>query len=202
MVNLPVTGVSEGPSAALALGYVADKVSLDLQLSALQESGAAKILSSPKVMVMEHQEALISTGTEILVPTTTTTAPGAPGTVATTTTTVTEKRATLSLRVSPRVVDEDLIALSISTSRDEFDFSKAVLGIPPKLTRTASTELLVRAGSTVVIGGIYARTESTAKREVPLLGKLPLLGWLFKRQQRSQDRVELLIFLTPQVVKP
>jgi type IV pilus assembly protein PilQ len=100
------------------------------------------------------------------------------------------------------VVDEDLIALSISTSRDEFDFSKAVLGIPPKLTRTASTELLVRAGSTVVIGGIYARTESTAKREVPLLGKLPLLGWLFKRQQRSQDRVELLIFLTPQVVKP
>lgn len=209
-VNFPASlGTSLG--SALGIGIIGKNIVLDLQLSALEVQGNAKILSSPKVLVLDNQEATISSGTQILIPTTTTTGTsiGTSGsstssgttTTGSTTTGVTEKEASLRLTVTPRVIDENQISLKISAKREEFDFSKAVLGIPPKTTRETQTAVIVKNGETIVIGGIYTETESESESGVPLLSKIPLIGWLFKKEATVKNKTELLIFITPLIKK-
>ena len=89
--------------------------------------------------------------------------------------------------------------LSILTSRDSFDFSRSVLGTPPKNTRETQTNLIVKNGETIVIGGIYTEEGSDSEAGVPLLSKIPLLGWLFKKETKTKDKTELLIFITPYI---
>jgi len=204
-VNLPAA-VGRGFGGALGIGIISKRALLDLQLSALEEKGNAKILSSPKVMVLDNQEATIASGTQIFIPnsgtttniTTSGTATGT-GTGATSTSGVTEKEATLRLTVTPHVIDNDQISLKISTKREEFDFSRAVLGVPPKNTREAQTGVIVKNGETIVIGGIYTESNSEGESGVPLLSKIPVLGWLFKKESKRKDKSELLIFITPQI---
>ena len=172
---------------------MSSRFALDLQLSALESQGNAKTLSSPKVMVLDNQEAYIKSGIGILIPTSTTTA----GT--TTTASVTEKEALLQLKVTPRVINDDQISLKILTSRDSFDFSRSVLGTPPKNTRETQTNLIIKNGETIVIGGIYIEDGSDSETGVPLLSKIPLLGWLFKKEIKKNDKTELLIFITPRI---
>ena len=193
-VNLPAA-VGAGAGGAIGIGILAKNAILDLQISALETQGNAKTLSSPKVVVLDNQEAYIKSGTGLLIPTSTTTA----GT--TTTTSVTEKEALLQLKVTPRVINDDQISLKILTSRDNFDFSRAVQGIPPKNTRETQTNLIVKNGETIVIGGIYTETEEESEGGVPLLSKIPLLGWLFKKEVKKKDKTELLIFITPRIIK-
>jgi len=193
-VNLPKTSLEGG---TLIFGTVVSNLTLDLQLSALEDSGEGKILSQPKILVLDNQEATITSGTEILVPSivNATAFAGALPEQA-------EPRvlqANLQLIVTPRVVEEETLSLSINTRREEFDFSRSVQGFPPKESRSAKTELLVRNGETVVIGGIYTKNKSIDESRVPLLGKLPILGWLFKSQTKRDDQKELLIFLTPTI---
>jgi type IV pilus assembly protein PilQ len=195
MVNLPST---ETDGLAFSFGFVKSKVTLDAQLSALEESGVAKILSSPRIMVLENRQAAITSGTEILVPATETTA-----TVEGLTTTQKPEtlEAKLQLTVTPRTTENERISLIIDTKREEFDFSREIQGFPPKLTRTAKTELIVKNGETIVIGGIYTKNEATGESGVPWLSKIPIFGWLFKKQTKSASHTELLIFLTPTIIK-
>lgn len=205
-VNLPAA-VGAGSGGALGIAIMGTNAILDLQISALEEQGNAKILSSPKVLVLNNQEATISSGTQILIPTTTTsgTSLGTTGTSSssssTTTSGVTEKEATLRLTVTPRILDDNQISLKIVAKREEFDFSRSVLGIPPKTSRETSTGVIVKNGETIVIGGIYTETDSESESGVPLLSKIPLLGWLFKKETKQKVRTELLIFITPQIKK-
>lgn len=192
-VNFPAAISATTGGAALGIGILARNTILDLQISALETQGNAKTLSNPKVMVLDNQEAYIKSGTGILIPTATTTA----GT--TTTTTVTEKEATLQLKVTPRVIDNDQIYLKILTTRDAFDFSRSVQGSPPKNTRETQTNLIVKDGETIVIGGIYTETDSESESGVPFLSKIPLIGGLFKRDTKTKDKTELLIFITPRI---
>jgi type IV pilus assembly protein PilQ len=92
------------------------------------------------------------------------------------------------------------MSLTIDTRREEFDFSRSVQGFPPKESRSAKTELLVKNGETIAIGGIYTKSNSVDESRVPLLGKIPILGWLFKSQTKRDNQTELLIFLTPTLV--
>jgi len=192
-VNFPAAIGATTGGAALGIGILAKNVILDLQISALESQGSAKTLSSPKVMVLDNQEAYIKSGTGILIPTSTVTA----GT--TTTTSVTEKEAVLQLKVTPRVINDDQIYLKILTTRDTFDFSRSVQGTPPKNTRETQTNLIVKNGETIVIGGIYTENDSESESGVPWLSKIPLIGWLFKRETKTKDKTELLIFITPRI---
>ncbi|MDP3260085.1 MAG: type IV pilus secretin PilQ, partial [Thermodesulfovibrionales bacterium] len=190
-VNLPAA-VGLGSGGAIGIGILAKNTILDLQISALETQGSARTLSNPKVMVLDNQEAYIKSGTGILVPTSSTS-----GT--TTTTSVTEKEALLQLKVTPRVINDDQISLKILTSRDVFDFSRSVQGSPPKNTRETQTNLIVKNGETIVIGGIYTETETEGEGGVPWLSKIPVLGWLFKKETKTKDKTELLIFITPRI---
>ena len=191
-VNLPAA-VSKGVGGAIGYGIVTSIFALDLQISALEAQGNAKTLSSPKIMVLDNQEAYIKSGTGILIPTSTTT------TGTTTTSSVTEKEAVLQLKVTPRVINDDQISLKILMSRDVFDFSRSVQGSPPKNTRETQTNLIVKNGETIVIGGIYTETDAESEGGVPWLSKIPGLGWLFKKETKTKDKTELLIFITPRI---
>jgi type IV pilus assembly protein PilQ len=213
-VNLPSVAADEGVGLGLGFGLVSDRLTLDIRLSALEESGKAKVLSSPKVLVLDNHEAAITTGTEILVPQSSTT------TYLTTEEAETIKKAEdadeivltgvrqrrpetftakLELTVTPRVINPETVALSIDTKREEFIYDIQFEGYPPKDSRTARTRLYVGNGQTVVIGGINTSSEFSKERGVPLLSKIPLLGWLFKRKDKGNEQKELLIFLTPTI---
>jgi len=191
-VNLPAA-VGLGSGGAIGIGILAKNAILDLQISALETEGNAKTLSSPKIMVLDNQEAYIKSGTGILIPTSTTT------TGTTTTSSVTEKEAVLQLKVTPMVINDDQISLKILMTRDIFDFSRSVQGTPPKNTRETQTNLIVKNGETIVIGGIYTETDSESEGGVPWLSKIPGLGWLFKKETKTKDKTELLIFITPRI---
>jgi type IV pilus assembly protein PilQ len=194
-VNLPKASPTGGD---LIFGTVVSSWNLDLRLSALEDTGDGKIVSKPKILVLDNQEATITSGTEILVPSIVN-ATAFAGTLPE----EAEPRvleAKLELVVTPRVVGEDLMSLMIDTRREEFDFSRSVQGFPPKESRSAKTELLVKNGETIVIGGIYTKSNAVDESRVPLLGKIPILGWLFKSQTKRDTQTELLIFLTPTVV--
>lgn len=194
-VNLPKTSLTGGD---LIFGTVVSSWNLDLRLSALEDAGEGKIISQPKILVTDNQEAKITSGTEILVPSIVN-ATAFAGTLPE----EAEPRvleAKLELAVTPRVVGEDLMSLVIDTRREEFDFSRSVQGFPPKESRSAKTELIVKNGETIAIGGIYTKSNSTDESRVPLLGKIPILGWLFKSQIKRDNQAELIIFLTPTIV--
>ena len=121
-------------------------------------------------------------------------------TVANNTVTVTFKDAALTLKVTPQITAANTVIMRISLENASPDFSKAVNNIPPIDTQRAVTQVLVSNGDTTVIGGIYVSTEQTNRDNTPGLSRIPLLGWLFKRDAVSDDSRELLIFITPRIL--
>jgi type IV pilus assembly protein PilQ len=201
-VNLPASvGPGHGGSFGITFGNLSDTLRLDLQLSALEDSGKGKILSTPRILTLDNKEAKISSGTEILVPTTTIVTAGAStgGGSAAGQTGVTTINAKLELSVTPHVTPNGEIVLHVVADKKDPDYSRAVLGIPPLTTRTAETDLLAKNGETVVIGGIYTKSEQVAESGVPLLSRIPILGWLFKTRATVESQNELLIFITPTI---
>jgi len=208
LVNLPAT-VSPGSGGAIGLlvGSIGSARQLDLQLSAMEDTGRGRILSNPRVLTLNNKKAIISSGTEILIPTAAILSTGAQtgtsgGTSVTgtgATTGVTTIDAKLELTVIPHITPDNQILLYVKTTKKDPDFSQQVQGIPPLLTRTAETHLLVGNRETIAIGGIYTRRESTAEKGVPWLSKIPIIGWLFKKQIKNEIQNELLIFITPTI---
>jgi type IV pilus assembly protein PilQ len=185
-VNLPAAG----GSVFSTILFNSDRTRLlSIELSALQADNKGKIVSSPRVITSDQVEATIEQGTEI--PYQSATSSGA--------TSVSFKKATLSLRVKPQITPDDNVIMNLRINKDSVS-SLAVT--PPAVdTKQIVTEVLVENGGTVVIGGIYEQTELTGVNKVPVLGDLPYIGFLFKQTTKRDDRRELLIFITPRIIK-
>ena len=188
VVNL---GVAPATSAiGLALGSVNGAVNLDVALTALESSGQGRILSTPRVSTQNNIEAEITQGVQIPIQT-----------VANNTVTVTFRDAALTLRVTPQITATNTVIMRISVENASPDFSRAINGIPPIDTQRALTQVLVGDGDTTVIGGIYVSREQASHDRTPGLHRIPLLGWLFQRNELSDESRELLIFITPKIMR-
>ncbi len=186
-VNLGVPGSSV---VGLALGAINGAVNLDVALSAVEESGQGRILSSPRVTTQNNIAAEITQGVQIPIQT-----------VANNTVTVTFRDAALTLKVTPQITAANTVIMSINLENSSPDFSRAVNNIPPIDTQRAITQVLVRDGETTVIGGIFLSREQASQERTPGLHRLPLLGWMFKRDSFTDESRELLIFITPRILK-
>jgi len=188
------TGVNLGVTAAttavgLALGSINGALNLDLALSALEKQGQGRLLSTPRVTTQNNVEAEMTQGVQIPIQT-----------VANNTITVTFKDAALTLKVTPQITAANTVIMRISLENASPDYSKAIAGIPPIDTQRAITQVLVNNGATTVIGGIYVSSEQTNKDSTPGLSRIPLLGWLFRRDAVNDESRELLIFITPRII--
>ncbi|MES2561937.1 MAG: type IV pilus secretin PilQ [Pseudomonadota bacterium] len=191
-VNLPAPSIAGAQAGLLSFLLFNNRGTrfLNLELSALQADGRGKIISSPRVITADQVEALIEQGTEI--PYQQATSSGA--------TAVTFKKATLSLKVKPQITPDDNVIMSLNVHKDSVGFQPAS-GPPSIDTKQVTTEVLVENGGTVVIGGIYTQEERTTINKIPLLGDIPYLGFLFKNTLKVDNRNELLIFVTPRILK-
>jgi type IV pilus assembly protein PilQ len=199
-VNLPANvGIGSGGALGLTFGKLGGKLSLDLQLSAMQTTGNGKILSNPKVMTVNNKEAKISSGIDIPVRTVSATANTTGGSINTMAVQIIS--ASLMLSTTPTIAQDGRISLAIKVEKSEPDFSKEVDGIPTISKRSANSELVVNDGETVVLGGILTKSEGESESGVPLLSKIPIIGWLFKKKSKFENQAELMIFITPTIVK-
>ncbi|HVZ19631.1 MAG TPA: type IV pilus secretin PilQ [Vicinamibacterales bacterium] len=187
-VNLPVQGATS--AVGLQLGSINGAFNLDVALSALETTGNGRVLSTPRVSTQNNVEAEITQGTQIPIQT-----------VANNTVTVQFKDAALTLKVTPQITASNTVIMKISLENGQADFTKAVNGIPPINTQRANTSVQVNDGQTTVIGGIYLSTEQYQTDRTPGLGRIPLLSWLFKRENALDNSTELLIFITPRIIK-
>jgi len=186
-VNLPAAATAG--SFGLSLGNVLDSVKLDLTLQAFENEGRVRILSSPKIATQNNKQASIEQGTQIPVVTTTAVEIN-----------VQYISASLKLQVTPQITADDTIIMDIVVENNSPDFVNRVGDVPPIITEKATTQILVRNGSTAVIGGIFKMNESVARAGVPGLKRIPVLGWLFKNRAISKQNTELLVFITPHIL--
>ncbi len=189
-VNLPASTIGGFQPGNFALTLVNSSLStiLNLEVSALEADGRGKIVSSPRVVTADKVKAVIEQGTEI--PYQQATSSGA--------TSVSFRKATLKLEVTPQITPEGAIFLDVRVNKDSRGQDTA--SGPAIDTKNVQTQVLVENGGTVVLGGIYEQTERNTITKVPLLGDVPVLGYLFQNRQRVNDRTELMIFITPRVV--
>ncbi len=164
---------------------------LQLELQALQAEGRGEVVSAPRVITSDQHEALIEQGVEI--PYQEASSSGA--------TTVSFKKAVLSLKVTPHITPDDRVIMDLVVNKDNPDFSRSVLGVPPVDTREINTRVLVDNGETVVLGGVFEQTKTKNVNKVPGLGNIPVIGWLFRSTTEEDNKNELLIFVTPKILK-
>lgn len=194
-VNLPAANLAG--SIGLAIARLPFGTLLDLELSAAEAEGQTEVVSSPKVITSDQHKARILTGQEI--PYLERASSGAA--------TVRFKEALLKLEVTPAITPDDRVNLDLLVTKDSADYANALvipgIGIsaPPINKQEVATRLLVDNGETIVLGGVYEQTKSNSVTRVPFLGDLPLIGFLFRNKSESDDKAELLIFVTPKIVK-
>jgi type IV pilus assembly protein PilQ len=189
-VTLPAAGNTG--VLAMTFGDILNTFNLDFMLTAAESDNQARVVSTPRVTTQNLKSASIRSGLQIPVQT-----------VANNTVTVQYVDATLRLEVTPQITAEGTVNLDISIKKQRPAPEFAVIGgsNAPIFTRDAETELLVRDGGTTVIGGIYEITSGDGENRVPGLHKIPIFGWLFKNKSVRLDHDELLIFITPRIVK-
>ena len=190
-VNFPANPAL-GTPARLALSILGADYLVDLELSALQSEGKGEILSNPRIVTEDGQEASVKQGFEV--PYTTPATANNPATVE-------FKEALLSLTVKPRIAPDDRVIMDLKINKDEPNFALSVQGNPPLQKREIKTLVAVNNGETVVLGGVFEQTKSNKQDKVPLLGDIPLLGYLFQGNTKGSTKRELLIFVTPQILK-
>ncbi len=181
--------LSKGAAFGLAVGKIGSYM-LQLELEALQVEGRGEVLSNPRVLTANRKEAVIEQGTEI--PYQEATSSGATSTQF--------KKAVLSLRVTPQITPDDRIIMDLKVSKDSVG-AERVNGVPTVDTKTVDTQVLVSHGETVVLGGIYERTQRNQVERVPFFSDIPVLGYLFRNNSQRDDKTELLVFVTPRVMK-
>jgi type IV pilus assembly protein PilQ len=190
-VNLPAAvGTGAGGALGMTFGSIDNALSLNLRLSAAESSGLVRIVSAPRILVLDNRDARINQGT--LIPYSQVSALGVQTTF---------QEAKLQLLVHPHVTAEGSISMHVKITRDEPDFNQtAANGAPTILKREAETDLLVMDGHTAVIGGIYTRNTGRNLDQVPFFGDIPILGVLFQHRQANDQRGELIVFITPHIV--
>ena len=166
---------------------------LSAQINALESSAEGKIISSPKVTTLDNVKATIKQGEEVPYVTESTSG----GVV---TRTVQFKEAVLKLDVKPTITPEGKISMEIKATNDYPDYSRSIVGNPPIIKNEVDSTVVVHDGDTIVIGGIYKSNDLKGVSGVPALYKIPVLGWLFKAEEETRTKREILIFITPRVV--
>ena len=183
--NLPVIG----NSGSFALTMLSNNLRLDLELSAMQAEGRGEVISSPRVITSNKTEALIEQGVEV--PYQQVSSSGA--------TNVSFKKAVLSLSVTPQITPDDKVIMDLAVNKDSV--GDVVLGVPSINTRKVSSQVLVDNGETVVLGGIYEQIKSHDVEKVPFFGDIPGIGYFFRHSSKVDNKAELLIFVTPKILK-
>ena len=189
-VNLPAAGINGSNPASLAISLFSAAANrfLNLELSALEADGKGKIISSPRVVTADQLKALIEQGTEL--PYQQATSSGA--------TSISFRKANLKLEVTPQITPDGNIVLDVDVNKDSVGVeTRSGFAID---TKHVKTQVLVENGGTVVLGGIFQQTERDSVAKVPFLGDIPVLGNVFKTTARTNDKTELLIFITPKIV--
>lgn len=186
LVDLPVAEAAG--AVGLAIGKIGSYL-LQLELSAMEVEGKGEVVSSPRVITSDQHTALIEQGTEI--PYLEASSSGAA--------TVSFKKAVLSLEVTPQITPNDRIIMDLTVKKDSV--GEIYMSVPSIDTREVNTQVLVDNGETVVLGGIYEQEATDTETKVPLLGDIPVVGHLFRNTQKQDDRTELLIFVTPKILK-
>jgi len=190
MVNLPAAN----PAGSLALSVLSSDYIVDLELSAAQAEGKGEVVSSPRVITANQKEATIEQGVEI--PYQESSSSGA--------TTTQFKKAVLSLKVTPQITPDNRVILDLAVNKDSVgqNVASATGGFVPSIdTRKILTQVLVNDGQTVVLGGILETEKRDTENKVPLLGDIPVLGHLFKSSNKTNNKDELLIFITPKIMR-
>lgn len=197
LFNNAVARASSPGSLALSIlnaGYM-----LDVELSAMQQESRGEVISNPRVVTTNQREAVIKQGKEIGYVTIT---GGTGGQAATPN--VQFKEVLLELKVTPTITNDNRVFLNMSVKKDEVESYIVLDGygqVPTINRREVNTAVLVDDGQTVVIGGVYEFTDRNSVNKVPFLGDVPFLGNLFKKRSRNKDKAELLVFVTPKVLR-
>jgi type IV pilus assembly protein PilQ len=191
-VNLPASAFNS--AIGISLGNILGNFNIDAALTALENSGRSRTLSTPKVTTQNNQPAEIKQGVQIPIQT-----------IANNTVTVIFKDAVLTLKVTPQITEAGTVILTLEVENNSPDFSRQIgtgaTAVPPINTQSAKTIVLVRDGATAVIGGIYQSSEENAKSQTPFLGNIPILGYLFRNRTLRTANQELMIFVTPRIIK-
>jgi type IV pilus assembly protein PilQ len=187
-VNLPALPPA-GSAGSIAFAILGSNALVDLELSALESQGRGEVISNPRVVTSNQHEALIKQGTQI--PYQEASSSGA--------TSVSFKDAVLSLRVTPQITPDERIILDLAINKDSVGGEFA--GVPAIDTKEVQTQVLIDNGATVVLGGVYEQNKLNSTTKIPFLGDLPFLGALFRSKTTSDDKSELLIFVTPKILK-
>ena len=195
VVNLPTASLPTlaNPALGALFGIVGRNFNFNLAIQALETQGKARSLAEPKTVTVENSTAVISRGFEVPY----VSQSGFGGTQ------VQFKDALLKLEVTPRVIREadlTLIRMKVLVENNEPSFAQAVLGNPPIFKRRSENEVIVQEGERLVIGGVLTDSDTKTQREVPVLGRIPILGWLFKSRELSVDSQEMIVIITPTVV--
>ncbi|HJR61248.1 MAG TPA: type IV pilus secretin PilQ [Vicinamibacterales bacterium] len=193
VIGLPAQNLGSAAvntAIGLALGSVNGAFNLDVALSALERTGKGRVLSTPRLTTQNNIQAKVQQGIQIPIQT-----------VANNTVTVTFKEAVLMLQVTPQITAAGTVIMQVTVTNMAADFSRQVNGIPPIDTQEAHTQVQVEDGATTVIGGIFVSREQASTDKTPLLHRIPLLGWLFRRDSVQDESRELLIFITPRILK-
>ena len=185
-VDMGVTGSTSG----IGIGFITNNAVLDLQLSAMEKTGNGEIVSQPKVVTSDKETAKILKGSEV--PYQEASSSGA--------TSVSFKEAALALEVTPQITPDNRIIMEVKVSKDEPDFANALNGVPPIKKNEVNAKVLVADGETIVIGGVFSNTQVKGVDKVPVLGDLPFIGRVFRRDLIQDRKSELLVFITPRIM--
>jgi type IV pilus assembly protein PilQ len=194
LVDFPAKNVAPLSGSGFTFGMISPdgSVALDLQLSAIETTGKLKVISNPKILTVDNGKAKILQGKSIPVRKLT-----SEGTISTE-----FKDVTLELNVIPHITPDKSVAMAIEIKKEELDPTvPSIDGVPGTDKKEANTNVIIKDGETVVIGGMYKITSDESDSGVPGLMKIPLLGWLFKSRRDTSQTLELLIFITPRIVE-
>ncbi len=192
---VPATG--PGVGAQLAWGFFRKNFNVFNKIAALEKDEKLEVISSPRVMTLDNQEALVEQGTEVPYLKIDTQAGAAAGTNLATTE---FKKVTLSLKVVPHVTPDGSVMMDIEAKKDQVSAQLGAGNQPGIDTRKAITKVLVRSGDTVVIGGIYEDTNRDVRNSVPFFGRIPILNFIFKGTTKKREKTEMIIFITPTII--
>ena len=183
-----------GAAGEFWVSFLSNRMSVNVILQALEKEGKVKIVSTPKVVTQNNKKAKILSGEKIPYPTQQGGAAGGAITVA-------FVEANLELDVTPQITNDGTIIMDIKVEKSEADFSRTVQGSPTILRKEIDTQVLVKDGGTAVLGGVYTTNTTNGMTGVPFISRIPVLGWLFKSKSEKENTAELLIFITPRILK-
>lgn len=194
-VNLPMSNVASYGGIGLTFGHLTDKVLLDIQLDAMEDTGEGRILSTPKIVTLDNTKAIIETGARVPYQTIEL------DVAQEKTVNIEYVEALTRLEVTPHITSDNRIKMKITADKDRPDFSKTIAGNPLISRKGASTELIVKDGESAVIGGLAISDTFESQGKIPWFADIPLIGNFFKNSFKSKTYDELLIFITPHIIE-